>query len=186
VVEMNRVARFFVNRSAARRAARRVRWLARSALPSGGACLEIGCGNAEFAARFVERWRPTRYLATDLDPRQLEEARRNLARHFPTGTPRGLLLEQADMLHLPVENAALDRVFAFVAIHHASPRHHDFSRVPDALREVDRVLRPGGAFVCTELFHQAPIREWLTAHGYALSGLERSWRLESWIAGKPG
>ncbi len=186
MVEMNRVARFFVNRSAARRAERRLRWLSGVAgLPTGARCLEIGCGSAQFAVRFVERWRPARYLATDLDPLQIQQARRTLAHRFPSGPPAGLELERADMLRLPVADASVDVVFAFVSIHHASPAHHDFSRVPEALAEVDRVLRPGGRFVYAELFHQVRIRDWLAGHGYALGDRERRWRLESATARKP-
>ena len=185
MAEMGPVARFFVNRSAARRTRRRLRWIAANVtLPPGADCLEIGGGNAEFAAQFVERYRPRRYRATDLDQRQLEEARRTLARHFPSGPPAALGLEEADMLKLPVESGSLDVVFAFVSIHHASAAHRDFARVPDALAEIDRVLRPGGRLVYAELFHQRPIREWLQGHGYRLTGVERRWRLESAVAEK--
>jgi len=185
--EMNRLARFFVNRSAARRGERRYRWIRTAAsVPAEAECLEIGCGNGALAARFVDGLRPARYVASDLDARQLEEARRTLERKFPDGPPPALELRAADMTRLPFPDASFDVVLAFVAIHHASPSHRDFSRVPDALQEIDRVLRPNGLFLYAEIFHQEPIRRWLGDHGYTLSTVERRWRLESVVARKRG
>jgi SAM-dependent methyltransferase len=186
MAEMNRVGRFFVNRSAARRSGRRIRWISENvSIPTAALCLEIGCGNAAFASRFVSRWQPRRYLATDLDPRQLHEAEATIRRRFPAGAPPSLQLCRADMLRLPVPDGSLDLVLAFVSVHHASPTHHDFSKVPRALEEIDRVLRSGGLFVYSEMFHMEPIRAWLLQHGFTLSRVERRFRLESVVARRP-
>lgn len=183
---MNPISRFFVNRSAARRSERRLSWIRQSAtIPGQAVCLEIGCGSAALATRFVDAFRPARYVATDLDVRQLEEASRNLGRRYPGGSPSALELKAADMLRLPFPDASFDVVMAFVAIHHASPAHRDFSQVPQALSEIDRVLRPGGLILYSELFHKEAIRKWLTDRGYSISGLQRRWKLESVVAGKP-
>ncbi len=183
--EMNFVARFFVNRSAARRSERRAAWIRQNArVPAGASCLEIGCGVGALAARLVDTLHPAKYVATDLDPRQLEEATRSLSQRYRGPPPPTLELRRADMLRLPFPDASFDVVLAFVALHHASPVHHDFSQVPRALGEADRVLRPGGLFLYSELFHQEAIRKWLTDHGYSISGVQRGWRLESVVATK--
>lgn len=185
MAEMNFLARYFVNRSAARRAVKRLDWIRRrSAIPPGAVCLEIGCGNGEFAGRFVLEFRPVRYVATDLDARQLEEADRTLRSRHPASLGAGLELQSADMRHLPFPAGMFDVVLAFVALHHAGPVHGDFAPVTGALSEVDRVLRPNGLLVYSELFHKEAIRGWLTGHGFALEAVDRRWRIESVAARK--
>ena len=185
MAEMNRVSRFFVNTFNARRNARIYGWLVRNvSLPAGPECLEIGCGNGDMAARVVDSLKPARYVATDLDPLQLESARRHLATRYPQGIPPALELRAADMLHLPFADASFDAVLAFVAIHHASPNHHDPANVPDALAEIDRVLRPKGVLAYEEILHKDRIRSWLVNQGYVLSGVDRGWKRESVVATK--
>src|SRR5712692_8614409 len=102
VAEMNRISRFFVNRSSARRNARIYDWIrANLSLPAGAACLEIGCGNGDMAARIVDGFGPARYVATDLDPHQLEAAQQTLATRSPGALPAALEVRVADMLALP-------------------------------------------------------------------------------------
>ena len=186
MAEMHRVSRFFVNRSSARRNSRIYAWVrATLSLPEGAACLEVGCGSGDMAAPLAEGFRPARYVATDLDLRQLEAAKQNLAKRYPGGLPPALELRTADMLDLPFPDASFDAVFAFVAIHHASPKHRDFANVPRALSEIDRVLKPKGSLVYEEIEHKARIREWLAERGYALTGVQRGWKRESVIATKP-
>lgn len=187
MAEMNRISRFFVNTFSARRNARICDWVRQNvSLPAGAACLEIGCGNGELAARLVDDLRPARYVGTDLDPRQLEAARRHLAERYPNGIPPTLELRDADMLHLPFPDASFDAVFAVVSIHHASPSHRDPADVPHALAEIDRVLRPGGSLAYEEILHKELIRSWLTERGYVLSGIQQGLKRESIVARKPG
>jgi ubiquinone/menaquinone biosynthesis C-methylase UbiE len=187
MAEMNRISRFFVNRFNARRNARIFGWIRTSvSLPADAACLEIGCGNGDMASRVVDGLRPSRYVATDLDPRQLEAARSHLATRYPGGIPSALELRAEDMLHLSFPDASFDAVLAFVAIHHATPNHHDSANVPVALTEIDRVLRPGGDLVYEEILHKEKIRAWLAEHGYTLSGIQRGFKRESVVAKKSG
>ncbi len=187
MAEMNRISRFFVNRSSARRNTRIYEWIrANLSLPPGATCLEIGCGGGDMAARLVDGFRPARYVATDLDSRQLDAAREALAKRYPNSLPVALELRTADMLALPFPDASFDAVFAFVAIHHASPKHRDFANVPRALSEIDRVLRPVGSLVYEEIEHKEKIRQWLVDHRYALTSIQRNWKRESVLALKPG
>jgi len=185
MAEMNAVSRFFVNAFEARRNARLYRWLAANlTLPAGAVCLEVGCGNGSMAARIVDGMAPGRYVATDIDPRQIEAARSRLAEHYPQGIPPRLELRPADMLALPFPDATFDVVFAFVAIHHAGSDHHDFTGMQKALAEVDRVLRPGGILAYLEFVHKERIRSWLLGRGYRLQASARGWTRESAVFSK--
>jgi SAM-dependent methyltransferase len=185
--EMNSFSRYFVNLSASRRANRNYRWVrAEAPIPPGARCLEIGCGNGELARRIVDGFQPAEYVATDVDPRQVEDARKNIDRRYDARPPASLLLRQSDMLGLPDADASFDVVLAFVALHHASPTHHDASRLPRALSELDRVLRPGGLLIYQEFLHLAAIRGWLADHGYSIERTRRRWKHESIVARKTG
>ncbi len=185
MTEMGRVSRFFVNRSTGRRNRRIYGWLAPNlGLSEGAACLEIGCGNGDMARRIVEGFRPGRYTATDLDPRQIEAARSHLASLYGNGIPPSLELRTADMLALPFPDASLDAVFAFVSLHHADEHHRAFVNVPKALAEIDRVLRPGGRFAYTEIVNRDKVRAWLAEHTFAIAAESRAWRHEAVVAVK--
>jgi SAM-dependent methyltransferase len=185
MTEMNPVSRFFVNLSAARRSSRAYDWVRKNAaIPAAATCLELGCGNAYFATRFVAGFHPKLYVATDFDPHQLTAAEATVRKRFGDSPPSSLLLRQADMLHLPFENGSFDVVLAFVAIHHASPNHFDFTPIPQALAEIDRALRPRGLLVYQEILHKEAIRGWLADHAYSLDQIHRGWRIESVVARK--
>ncbi len=187
MTEMNRVSRFFVNLSAARRAARAYDWIRREApIPRAARCLEIGCGHGDLAARIVEGFQPAQYVATDLDPLQVESARRAVGKRYPSGPPPALILRTADMVHLPFEDASFDVVLAVVALHHAGQSHHDPAGIPEALSEIDRVLRPGGLVVYQEFLHKELIRKWLADHGFSIDRIRRRRRHESVVASKSG
>ena len=186
MAEMGRVSRFFVNAFGGRRNGRVVEWLTSNlALPPGATCLEIGCGNGDMAHRIVEGLRPSRYVATDLDPRQLEAARRHLASTYPEKLPAALELRTADMLSLPFASASFDTVFGFYSLHHADAQHRAFVNVPKALEEVNRVLRPGGRLVYVEIVNREKVRAWLLERGYRIEALSRRWTGESVVAAKP-
>ena len=187
MAEMNRISRFFVNTFTVQRNARRYRRLQdHVSLPVGAECLEIGCGNGGMAERIVDGFKPARYVATDLDPHQIESARRHLSKRNPQGVPSVLELREADMLLLPFADASFDAIFAFVSIHHASPNHHDPVNVPRALGEIDRVLRPEGVLVYEEFLHKDLIRAWLKERGYAVAWSEQGWTRETVVATKAG
>ncbi len=186
MAEMNAVGRFFVNAFSARRSRRRYAWIrAQLTLPPGSTILEVGCGNADLAARMTDGFAPVRCVAVDLEPRQIEAARQNLARRYPAGAPAALELRAADMLGLPFPPAQFDAVLAFEALHHAGPDHHDFERIAGALAEIDRVLRPGGVLVYEDFVRTDRLQSWLAGHGYAIGPVLRRRRHESAIARKP-
>ncbi|RDI32112.1 class I SAM-dependent methyltransferase [Lentzea flaviverrucosa] len=91
-----------------------------------GTCLEIGCGTGVHATLLRELgWTP---VGVDLSAGMLRHARARLP------------VVRADASRLPLRD---DSVPAAVAV----MVHTDMPAYPDVLREVARVLRPGGMFV---------------------------------------
>ena len=109
----------------------------------GGRVLEIGCGRGvgteivltHFGARHVD--------AFDLDPDMVARAQRRLA---PFGDR--VRLWCGDATEIPAEDSSYDAVFDFGIIHHVPAWR-------EAVREVVRVLRPGGRFFFEEVTRHA-------------------------------
>jgi len=95
--------------------------------PLGPVC-DVGCGPGQIARYLQERG--ARSLGLDLSFGNLKQARR---------LNSGLEFVQGDMLALPFAGETLGGIAAFYSIIHL-----DRDQVPVALREMARVLRPGG------------------------------------------
>ncbi|MFE9581281.1 class I SAM-dependent methyltransferase [Nocardia sp. NPDC006044] len=94
--------------------------------PGIGPCLEIGCGTGVYASLIRSiGWNP---LGVDLSAGMLRHARDRLP------------AVRADGVRLPIRDASLPAVIAVMV-------HTDMPEYPSVLREVTRVLRPGGVFV---------------------------------------
>ena len=184
---MNRWSRWVVNHLGARANAGLYRWLAEHLrLPPAAVCLEIGCGNGNMAVRIVDGMGPSRFVATDLDLAQMQATERYVAAHYPNGPPSTLEFRPADMTRLPFPDEGFDAVFAFATLHHAGENHRDPARVPDALAEADRVLRPGGLLAYEEFLFKDRIRGWLAQHGYREAAVQHGWRRDRVVAQKSG
>ncbi|MFI7540322.1 class I SAM-dependent methyltransferase [Actinoplanes sp. NPDC049599] len=96
--------------------------------------LEIGCGTGNLLTTLGRRRPELATVGIDPDPAALRKARRKAAR-------RGLQIryEQAFADELPVADASFDRVLSSFMLHHLE----EDERLR-TLREVRRVLRPGG------------------------------------------
>lgn len=119
----------------ARAEARRFQRMA--ALKMGASVLEIGCGAGLTTRALVDILRPSQVAAVDFDERQVERARRRLAA-IPNVEVR-----QVDATSLPFGDGEFEVVVAIGVLHH----------VPGwrvVLREVARVLRPGGCYCFAE------------------------------------
>jgi SAM-dependent methyltransferase len=100
-----------------------------------GPICDMGCGPGQIA-RYLHR-QGVATLGVDLSPRMVAEAQRlNPDIHF----------HQGDMLSLPDEDNSWGGIAAFYCIIHI-PR----AQIVDALREMKRVLQPGGVLLVT--FH---------------------------------
>ena len=104
-------------------------------VPRGADVLEIGCGRGVALPVLARLCAPTRLVGLDIDAALLSEARRRLER---TGVEAELV--HADARALPFDAASFDVVVDFGTAYHVA-------RPEDVLREIGRVLRPGGMFV---------------------------------------
>jgi ubiquinone/menaquinone biosynthesis C-methylase UbiE len=105
--------------------------------------LEIGCGRGAGARLIQEEFHPATLHAFDLDYRMIR-----LARKYLRGEPRDRIgLYVGDVQRLPYRDGVLDAVFGFGVLHH----------VPDwrgSLKEIARVLKPGGIYCLEEFYPQ--------------------------------
>ncbi len=125
---------------------------------NGGRALEIGCGPGVGTQLILDVFRADAVDAFDLDPQMVSVARQRLR-----GRASQVRLWVADATAIPAPSATYDAVFDFGIIHH----------IPDwrlAVREVARVLKPGGRFYVEEMlaaFIQHPIARRLFEHPQA-------------------
>jgi ubiquinone/menaquinone biosynthesis C-methylase UbiE len=106
--------------------------------------LEVGCGRGVGTEIIFERFGAAHVTAFDLDPDMVLRARRRLARF----RPERLRLFVGDVTAIDAADATFDAVFDFGIIHHVPAWQA-------AIREVRRVLRPGGRFFFEEVTARA-------------------------------
>lgn len=113
-------------------------WAA-AAVPPDSVLVDLACGSAPMAARVTCR----QYLGLDLSAAELREA-----------SAKSLPVAQADSGCLPLRDGSADAVVMSMAL----------MLVPlvETLREVRRVLRPGGTFIATTPNNRPmPVGDWL-------------------------
>lgn len=104
-----------------------------------GTVVDLACGSAPMASRL----RHCRYVGMDLSSAELVAA-----------AARGLPVARAQATRLPLADASVDAVVMSMALM--------LLPVQETLREVRRVLRPGGVFVATVPHHRPmPRTHWL-------------------------
>ncbi len=99
--------------------------------------LEVGCGRGGGAAFLTRRHHPSSYLGVDLSPQAVAACR---ALHHESG----LSFAEGSADALPCEDAALDVVLNVES-------SHCYPSMPRFLREVRRVLKPGGCFAYCDM-----------------------------------
>ncbi len=105
--------------------------------------LEIGCGRGAGACLIQEEFQPARLHAFDLDERMIRQA----GRYLKPERRQKIALYVGDAQTLPYRDGVLDAVFGFGVLHH----------LPDwrgGLREIARVLKPGGIYCLEEFYPQ--------------------------------
>ena len=108
------------------------------ATPERGRVIELGCGTGRLLIPLARR--RTRVTGIDRSAAMLARARRRAARLPPRRRPS---LVQGDIRALPFGDAAVGAVLAPYGMLQSLLTERDLDR---ALREVGRVLRPGGLF----------------------------------------
>jgi ubiquinone/menaquinone biosynthesis C-methylase UbiE len=127
-------------------------------IPSGGRILEIGCGRGIALPVFSHLCRPTRLVGLDIEAALLAEAD---ARAREKGVSVELI--QGDVRDLPFADLSFDVVIDFGTCFH-------IARPQAALREIARVLAPGGLFVT-----ETPLSQ-LLSHPIRAFGRTLPWR----------
>jgi ubiquinone/menaquinone biosynthesis C-methylase UbiE len=116
--------------------AARERLLKQAAIGSGQRVLDIGCGTGTFAIRLKQLHPEADVVGLDPDPEALARASRKAER-----ARVAIRFEQGFSDDLPFLDAAFDRVFFSFMLHHLHGNEKE-----GTLREVQRVLKPGGSF----------------------------------------
>ncbi len=127
--------------------------------------MELGAGKGALSLLLYEHFKPMRYVATDYDPLQLDEAKSYFKKRVGM-VPDGLELRPADSLNLPFEDRCFDAVFASHVLHHVEKHEWNFERIPKALDEIGRVLKEDGNFVFEEMFKKTEIVDYLKQEGF--------------------
>jgi ubiquinone/menaquinone biosynthesis C-methylase UbiE len=128
---------------------------------TGRDVLEIGVGMGADHVEFA-RARPRSLHGVDLTPRAIEHTRQRLELLGLASN-----LEVADAEQLPFPDASFDYVYSWGVLHHSPD-------TPRAVREVWRVLRPGGV-ARIMIYHRRSITGYLLWLRYALLA-GRPWR----------
>ena len=103
-----------------------------SPAPIVGEVLEVGAGSGWSSRRVLETFPQVELTAIDVDPRAAKSFAKLKEKYG-----RRLKFSEADVMHLPHDRASFDFVLAIHVL-------HQVEHLPQALRELIRVLRPGG------------------------------------------
>ncbi|MHB9073823.1 MAG: class I SAM-dependent methyltransferase [Desulfobaccales bacterium] len=148
--------------------------------------LEIGCGRGAGACMIAAEFNPAMLHAFDLDHQMILMA----GRYLKPEQKAKISLYVGDALRLPYRDGVLDVVFGFGVLHH----------LPDwqgGLKEIARVLKPGGIYFLEEFypqlyqnvvarrifvhpehnrFYSRDLHQALTGEGFRIQGrLEQKW-----------
>ncbi len=111
-----------------------------------GTLADVGCGPGYLAALVSRRYRQLRVIGLDIDGEMVRIARQSLASNDTNGTLDFLV---GDVQRLPFKDRSIDFVLSTASLHH-------WLDAREALREVYRVLKPGGRFLFADLRRDTP------------------------------
>lgn len=127
--------------------------------------LDVGCGRGLMMAGVAQRLPDGRVVGVDVWRRE------DQARNGPEVTRRNLRIEgvaertevrTADARRLPFDAACFDAVLSSWALHKLLGADERLQ----ALREIDRVLKPGGRVALIDIRHGQAYAAWLRERGY--------------------
>jgi ubiquinone/menaquinone biosynthesis C-methylase UbiE len=101
--------------------------------------LEVGCGGG-FGIRYLAEEYGGEVTGVDIDPQQIELARKG------SGYMPDIRYFEADATNLPFEDNKFDIIISLGVLHH-------IENWLDALKEVRRVVKPGGYFLYADIVY---------------------------------
>lgn len=116
--------------------------------PPGGRVLDVGCGIGA-PAFYLARERGLVVEGVTISGRQVERASRAAVE---AALADRVTFRLADVTELPQSDGAFDAVWSLESLHHVVDRSR-------ALREIVRVLRPGGRVVIADFALAGPVRD---------------------------
>ncbi|MFF0861367.1 methyltransferase domain-containing protein [Nonomuraea sp. NPDC003560] len=114
----------------------------------GDHVLDVGCGIGKPALRLAQE-RKVDVVGVSISEQQIEIAAAS-ARAVPM--PTQVTFRTADAMDLPFPDSSFDAVLSLEVLHHVADR-------AGALREIARVVRPGGSVVIADFALRAPVPE---------------------------
>jgi ubiquinone/menaquinone biosynthesis C-methylase UbiE len=140
-------------------------------LHTGERMLDVGCGRGFYAYEAAQCVGPTgRVYAIDISPDQITAARARCAEFG------WVECQSADAVALPYEDAAFDVVYGGQVFEYIAP-------LETALREVQRVLRPGGR--CAILATDWQTVVWHSRHPDRMRRVMTAWAAHTHTPGLP-
>ncbi len=142
-------------------------------LNAGQTLLDVGCGVGRPAIRLRLQTGAT-VTGITVSADQVARATALADQH---GVADGVRFQMADAMALPFEQESFDAAWAFESLLHMPDRKH-------VLREIWRVLRPGGRFVLTDVTEEQPLsheQRMLLYKSFMLSSLETIERYPSLV-----
>jgi len=107
--------------------------------------LEIGCGTGEFSRLLASR--AERILAMDLSPQMVRLARER-SKLYPN-----IDFVEGDVMAYQLPDNEFDCIATLATLHHLPPE--------PVLRKIRKALKPGGVFVCLDLYQRSNLTDLL-------------------------
>ncbi|HEV2707179.1 MAG TPA: class I SAM-dependent methyltransferase [Pyrinomonadaceae bacterium] len=107
--------------------------------------LEIGCGTGEFSRLLAGR--AASVLAVDLSPQMIRLAQQR-SKLYPN-----IAFVEGDVMTYPLADNQFDCIATLTTIHHLP--------IESILRKIRRALKPGGVFVCLDLYRRSNFNDLL-------------------------